>query len=387
MQCKNKGCGREIDADSVYCKWCGTRQVREQRSKNAAHTPTARKLPSGSWACRVRVNGQDVSITRETKEEAIAEAMAIKHGLKAPDKAAPTMTLREAYRKYIESRDGVLSPSTVAGYMRLQRNTFQRLMPMKLGNITSEQIQREISAMAKGGKAPKYIANAEGLLSSVLKQFNPGASYDLHLPPKRKPELQKLEDGDIAGVLAAFRGDPVELPVLMALWMGMRMSEILGAEFGDIDGGRLHIRRAVVIDAENNSVVKDSAKTYAGDRWVDIPLYIMALIRADGRDSGRIVTFTGATIYKRFVRGMERAGLPRCRFHDLRHANAAIMVRLGVDSKYAQERNGWASDRMYKQVYSYTMDDQMAAISRQMDDYFDNKMSTEIQEAKKKQRV
>jgi len=387
MQCKNKGCGREIDADSVYCKWCGTRQVREQRSKNTAHTPTARKLPSGSWACRVRVNGQDVSITRETKEEAIAEAMAIKHGLKAPDKAAPTMTLREAYRKYIESRDGVLSPSTVAGYMRLQRNTFQRLMPMKLGNITSEQIQREISAMAKGGKAPKYIANAEGLLSSVLKQFNPGASYDLHLPPKRKPELQKLEDGDIAGVLAAFRGDPVELPVLMALWMGMRMSEILGAEFGDIDGGRLHIRRAVVIDAENNSVVKDSAKTYAGDRWVDIPLYIMALIRADGRDSGRIVTFTGATIYKRFVRGMERAGLPRCRFHDLRHANAAIMVRLGVDSKYAQERNGWASDRMYKQVYSYTMDDQMAAISRQMDDYFDNKMSTEIQEAKKKQRV
>lgn len=387
MQCKNKGCGREIDADSVYCKWCGTRQVREQRSKNAAHTPTARKLPSGSWTCRVRVNGQDVSITRETKEEAIAEAMAIKHGLKAPEKTRTSMTLAEAYESYIKSRDGVLSPSTVAGYMRLRRNTFQRLMPIKLGNITSEQIQREISAMAKGGKAPKYIANAEGLLSSVLKQFNPGASYDLHLPPKRKPDLQKLEDGDIAGVLAAFRGDPVELPVLMALWMGMRMSEILGAEFGDIDGGRLHICRAVVIDADNNSVVKDSAKTYAGDRWVDIPPYIMALIRADGRDSGRIVTFTGAAIYKRFVRGMERAGLPRCRFHDLRHANAAIMVRLGVDSKYAQERNGWASDRMYKQVYSYTMDDQMAAISRQMDDYFDNKMPTEIQEAKKQQRV
>lgn len=127
--------------------------------------------------------------------------------------------------------------------------------------------------MAKGGKSPKYIANAEGLLSSVLKQFNPGVSYDLHLPPKRKPELQKLEDKDITGVLAAFEvirgaagvdgamdGDaPVGDP-----WRG----------FGDIDGGRLHIRRAVVIDADNNSVVKDSAKTYAGDRWVDIlPLH------------------------------------------------------------------------------------------------------------------
>lgn len=98
---QNKGCGREIDADSVYCKWCGTRQVREQRSKNTAHTPTARKLPSGSWACRVRVNGRDVSITRETKEEAIAEAMAIKHGLKAPDKPRTSMTLAEAYTSYI----------------------------------------------------------------------------------------------------------------------------------------------------------------------------------------------------------------------------------------------------------------------------------------------
>lgn len=153
MQCKNKGCGREIDADSVYCKWCGTRQVREQRSKNTAHTPTARKLPSGSWACRVRVNGQDVSITRETKEEAIAEAMAIKHGLKAPDTPRVTMTLEAAYKAYIESRDGVLSPSTVAGYKRLQRNTFQRLMPMQLSSITSEHIQREISAMTKSKKA------------------------------------------------------------------------------------------------------------------------------------------------------------------------------------------------------------------------------------------
>lgn len=32
MRCKNKGCARDIDADSVYCKWCGTRQVREKKT-------------------------------------------------------------------------------------------------------------------------------------------------------------------------------------------------------------------------------------------------------------------------------------------------------------------------------------------------------------------
>lgn len=379
MLCKNKGCGREIDADSVYCKWCGTRQVREKKTKDAA--PAARQLPSGAWTCRVRVGGQDISVTRPTKAEAQAEAMAIKHGLKAPDTPRVTMTLEAAYKAYIESRDGVLSPSTVAGYKRLQRNTFQRLMPMQLSSITSEHIQREISAMTKSKKSPKYIANAEGLLSSVLKQSMPEKQFSLHLPPKRKPNLRQPDDKEIGAIMAAFRGSAVELPVLMALWMGMRLSEILGARHEDIAGGKLHICRAVVLDENNQPAEKDSAKTYAGDRWVSVPDYIAQLIADTGRDSGPLVAFSGAAIYKRFVRTLDQAGIPRCRFHDLRHINAAVMVRLGVDSKYAQERNGWASDRMYKQVYAYAMSDQMSAINESIDGYFGNKMTTKNQES------
>lgn len=379
MICKNKGCAREIDADSVYCKWCGTRQVRERKTKDAA--PTARQLPSGSWTCRVRVDGRDVSITRPTKAEAQAEAMAIKHGLKAPDTPRVTMTLAEAYAAYLTSREGVLSPSTVAGYKRLERNTFQRLMPMQLSAITPELIQRELSAMVREGKSPKYVANAEGLLSSVLKQAMPEKQFSLRLPPKRKPNLRQPDDKEIGAIMAAFRDSPIELPVLMALWMGMRLSEILGARHEDIDGGKLHIRRAVVLDENNQPVEKDSAKTYAGDRWVSVPGYIAQLIADTGRDRGPLVTFSGAAIYKRFVRTLDQAGIPRCRFHDLRHINAAVMVRLGVDSKYAQERNGWASDQMYKQVYAYAMSDQMAAINESIDGYFGNKMTTENQES------
>lgn len=379
MICKNKGCAREIDADSVYCKWCGTRQVRERKTKDAA--PTARQLPSGSWTCRVRVDGRDVSITRPTKAEAQAEAMAVKHGLKQPEKTSVNMTLAQAYASYIDARGGVLSPSTVAGYERLKRNTFQRLMPMQLSAITPELIQREISAMTKSKKSPKYIANAEGLLSSVLKQAMPEKQFSLHLPAKRKPNLRQPDDKEVGAIMAAFRGSAVELPVLMALWMGMRLSEILGARHEDIDGGKLHICRAVVLDENNQPVEKDSAKTYAGDRWVSVPGYIAQLIAATGRDRGPLVTFSGAAIYKRFVRTLDRAGIPRCRFHDLRHINAAVMVRLGVDSKYAQERNGWASDRMYKQVYAYAMSDQMAAINESIDGYFGNKMTTGNQES------
>ena len=55
------------------------------------------------------------------------------------------------------------------------------------------------------------------------------------------------------------------------------------------------------------------------------------------------------------------------------------MVRLGVESRYAQERNGWSDDWMYRQVYAYTMTDRMIEIDRSIDDYFDNKMTTTVQ--------
>lgn len=375
MICKNKGCGREIDGDSVYCKWCGTRQVREKRTKSDA--PTARQLPSGSWTCRVRVDGRDVSITRPTKAEAVAEASAIKHGLKAPDKAASTITLGEAYRKYIESRDGVISPSTAAEYKRLQKTSFQSLMDLPASSITSEQIQREIGKMVKNGKSPKYIRNVEGLLVSVLKQFAPDSRISVILPQKRKVELRRIEDPEVGKIIAAFSGTDMELPVLMALWMGMRLSEIRGARFEDISGGRLHICRAIV-SGENGDEVKPP-KTFSGDRWVSVPDHIQTLIDATGRSEGYIVTISGQTIYNRFIRGLDAAGIPRCRFHDLRHANAAIMVRLGVESRYAQERNGWSDDWMYRQVYAYTMTDRMIEIDRSIDDYFDNKITTTVQ--------
>ena len=45
-------------------------------------TPKAKKLPSGSWYVSVRIDGKDISITRSTEKEAVAESMAIKAGIK-----------------------------------------------------------------------------------------------------------------------------------------------------------------------------------------------------------------------------------------------------------------------------------------------------------------
>ena len=90
--------------------------------------PKAKQLPSGAWFCRVRIDGQDISITRNTEREAVAEAMAGKAGIKDAEKRPKKKTLTAAIDDYIEARQNILSPSTIRGYRIIQNNRFQSMM-------------------------------------------------------------------------------------------------------------------------------------------------------------------------------------------------------------------------------------------------------------------
>ena len=339
--------------------------------------PEPTKLPSGAWRVRVLIDGQRISITKPTKKACLAEAAALKTGMKKKRRAPEDMTLEQAYKDHIERNEAVWSPSTVAGYNRLKKNTFQNIMAFQLKNITIDMIQQEINLMKRQKKSPKYISNATGFLKSILRSYAPGLELDeLTIPQKQKPDLRMLDDEDIKKVLQISQGTDMELPILLALWLGMRLSEIRGLKRKDFRKGQVHVCRAVVDDKDGKPIEKGT-KTYSGDRWISVPAYVESLIPTTDPNE-YIITLSGQAIYKRFSRLLEKAGVDHCRFHDLRRANAAAMIRLGVDSKYAQQRNGWSTDYMYKQVYAYTMPDRMSEINSAIDNYFGQKIGHEI---------
>ena len=47
MVCKN--CKRDIDDDSIFCKWCGEKQIRERRKKGEVKVPKQRQLARKSF--------------------------------------------------------------------------------------------------------------------------------------------------------------------------------------------------------------------------------------------------------------------------------------------------------------------------------------------------
>lgn len=91
------------------------------------------------------------------------------------------------------------------------------------------------------------------------------------------------------------------------------------------------------------------------------------------RDSEFVVNHVPDTISKMFIRVRNQLGL-KCRFHDLRHYNASIMLALNVPDKYAMERMGYSTPATLKKVYQHTMDGKRAevngAINNQMDKLF-----------------
>lgn len=339
----------------------------------------AKKLPSGNWRCLVYAGiGTDgkrkyESFTAPTKKE--AEYQAAEFAYNRKQKTVPeNMTLSEAIDKYIESKKNILSPSTIAGYKVVKRNRFQDIMQLKLKNIDSEKVQLAINFDAKE-HSEKTLRNALGLVKTVLAVYAPDIRLNVALPMREKFEPTTLTVEQVGILLKAIQGDPAELAILLALWLGLRASEVAGLTWNcyNAEEKTLHIKQAVVLDENRNKVLK-TTKTTNSKRFVSLPNYICEKINSlpKGKDDEFIITITTQLARRRLQKICEDNGLPKIRFHDLRHINASIMLLMGIPQKYAMERGGWSSSQTMEKIYQHTFKDEKKQVDANINEFISN---------------
>nr|DAX09553.1 MAG TPA: Integrase [Caudoviricetes sp.] len=314
------------------------------------------------------VNGQRISITMPTKKDAEREAAALKSGVKSA-RHNIALTVTEAFDRYIDSKSAILSPATIAGYRRIQKNLLEPIAAYPLSNLTQEQVQRWVNQLTKQGKKPKTVSNAHGLLSAVIGAYRPEMVLRTTLPQKVKPEISIPTEAELSAIFDAAKGTKYELPIMLAVWLGLRASEIRGLKWEDINGEYISVKRAIV-QGEAGPVEKGT-KTFSGTRTLHLPPYLAALIQAQDHSKEHIVNLSGHAMYNGFERICEKAGVPHFRFHDLRHMNASVMLAVGVPNKYAQERMGHATDNMLKTVYQHTIQEEQKKYSEEIDQRFE----------------
>lgn len=318
-------------------------------------TPKAKKLPSGSWFCRIRVNGKDVGITKPTEKEAIAAAMAVKAGLVQVTK--PPMAdraLTDAINLWIESNNNRLSPSTVRGYRICQENGFPTLMRMKCSAITDKHIEQAINAECRQYKA-KTVVNRWRFLSQVLT-WATGKHFPAKLPQVVRPDIDFLDQDDLNTFLKYIKGRPVELEALFAI-SSLRRSEIaaLSWDNGDIDLKHrwIHVRGAMVQDENNIYVKKETTKNSTSRRDVPMidPLY--EALSAIKNKTGAVVKVKPTTMLNRINRACVAAGVPEVGCHGLRHSFASLCHILNIPAAVAMEIGGWADRATMDRIYTH----------------------------------
>lgn len=280
------------------------------------------------------------------------------------------ITFAQALDEYISSKDNLLSPATIRGYRTMQRNCFNEIKDIFITDINEKQVQKWINAIANDYSA-KSIKNQVGLMTVVLAQNGIKLNMKVVTMKRRiKTDYNIPTEQDIQRIAAAVKHTPIEIPVIIAITLGLRQSEIAGLKWENYDGKYIVINSAVVPNEHNQLVEKSEMKSYESTRVLAVPDYLKEILDNAYRVSDRISPRHPGVVLRKFHRICEENGIPRFTMHSLRHANASAMLKLNIPDKYAMERMGHSTPNMLKQVYQHIYREEQIKVAEKMNDYY-----------------
>lgn len=351
----------------------------------------ARKLPSGSWRCRVYSHTEDVlqpdgSIKQKKVYKSFTCDDTSQKGKRKCEKMAAEwaenkesnarnkdITFGDALDEYIRLRSSVLSPGTIREYKRSRNADLQGLMNMSIYKITQNDIQKEINKEALS-HSPKSVKNMHGLVSAVFDTYRPDFRLKTKLPEKVRAKINVPSESDIKKLLHVVRDTELEIPVLLAAFGPMRRGEICALDSDHIKGNVVHVEYSMALN-ENNEWVKKRPKSYAGDRYITFPDFVIEKLK--GVD-GNVTELNPSSISDRFRNLLKRHNMEGFRFHDLRHYAASMLHAMDVPDQYIMQRGGWSSDIVLKQVYRHVLKEETKRQNDRINERFSELYDTEI---------
>jgi integrase len=307
------------------------------------------------------------------------------------------MTVAGYLERWLDHMHPLLSPNARKRYRHFVRaNLIPVMGDTLIARLTPMQISTAYATLLRDGLAPNTVHRLHGMLSQALKHgvrwrllsMNPCS--DVSPPRVERREMKVWNTATMAAALDLARDDwQCFIPILLAALCGMRLGKIaaLRWRYVDLDRGVL----AVVETAEvAGAPVRIKPPKSGRTRSVTLPALAVTELRAwrlrqaeeflrlgtRPNEDTRVVTRADGlpmhpnAIYRSWVRFVEKAGLPRIRFHDLRHSHATTLLKSGVHPKIASERLGHSRVAITLDIYSHVIENMQDSAAAAIDAAF-----------------
>jgi integrase len=284
--------------------------------------------------------------TKRAIEALLARSL---HDVSAGTYVEPSRLTVAAYlHQWLARVEATIRPSTYVVYERIiDQHLSSRLGDVPLTRLQPLQIQGYYSdQLARLG--PATVALHHSVLNRALRQavrwrliaHNPCSATD---PPRARNARFPVWSADqVAMFLTATTDSPYHTVWLVALGTGMRLSELLALRWSDVDFERGTLRVTKTLTHQRDRTFSPGEpKTEAGARTIDLPTSCLQALREQRlRGVNSVLVFANAegqqlhpgSVSARFgleQRRLAYLGVPRLRFHDLRHTSGTLMFENG----------------------------------------------------------
>lgn len=353
---------------------------------------TIRQRAKGSWTIQVYagrdpVTGKKLRIARTvrgTKKEAdlvLAKMInAVETGI---DFDASKMTFGEYAGRWLQSKRKQVRPKTIERYSDLMRlhivPVIGGIRLLKLKPLHLEKVYEEASAR---GLSPQSVLHLHRVLFTALKQavawqLIPRNIAEAVTPPRPEHrEVAAMTPLQVAQVLETVAGTDLEIPTLLGLGTGMRLGEVLGLRWTDVNLEKRTARVSQTVQETNEGLTFGPPKTHRSRRSVSLPTFVVQALRKHKKEQSerRLLVGSGwqafdlviergdghpirtSSLSGRFANRMKKSGV-KLTFHGLRHGHASLMLAAGVHLKVVSERLGHSTIGITADLYTHVADE------------------------------
>jgi len=340
------------------------------------------------------------SITGKTQKEVREKLQAAAVEVNAGTYTAPQkLTVGQWLDIWAADYLGAVKPSTVRNYRdNIRLYIKPALGAIKLTDLHAHTVQNFINSIERSPATVRLICGvlSEAMEKAVELDYIPQNPVKrCTRPRKEQKEIHPLNDEEVAALLNTAKGGPLEQLIIVALFTGMRLSELLGLTWDcvDFDKGTITINKQLASQAQRSAGEVFTSPKSNKARTVAAAPSVLAALKAQRRiqiekqlragplwDNSHNLIFTnetGGLLSQRmtdyhFRDIADAAGLSHTRFHDCRHTYAVNALRAGDDVKSVQGNLGHATAAFTLDRYGHFTEAMQQASAARMEDFIKN---------------